>query len=1315
MAIQTEQQRASLIQSGSLTTARANLNLPNIGGQLQSIGDKLTKRGQEQNAEKEFIDAQTAAGEFVGISETGEFNVWPERSFQTPEARNAYDTAIVQNYTASFDAGLSQQLATIQGDINIKPEDKAARMQGILDARIAAVGKVAPRLVASLRARGMMEVGGRMTDVTMAEQKRQAEIQIKSLDQGVADAIKAGTAFAATGGTTTKYTDTVDTNYDAMVGMGVIPANVAEAGKKLAREAITSASTGQRLASHLYRGEVSPEDAEAWAAAVENGNEYEINVEYQADDFGRKRPSSRFNSQEFVKEVNTEELRSKIAVDLRKAATERRQFLANGAAEMDYRNHMAVLSQPGNGLTPILEKYRDDFNNDIGAVILNNGLSDPNVQSRVLGGVAIAKHMPPALTRQLRGMISSSDPNQVTQALQMVHLLKTLRNDQGDYVGDLIMASIPDDDANFLIAVADGSALLPPDQLQEAVRKMNQPGNKISLSDRIASYNALDDKNFAKDMRAALLDKIVAPGGGPASVPVEAEEMFKSAYRLNIELLGDPQRAFDKSLEMVAPRFVTSRIFLNGAGKAKIDQLTNPQGFEIKQRSIIGLARPGSEFEWLNAYTAESLKGAQINFDDPAMADAFTPQALDEAIRTAGEVPAGTPMTQANQWQSFLGKSVFLQPTDTNSDKPEFEVWFMSKRGSAKKVMVKGRNGGPPEPMLLAPFQAHQAATAKLYNQGQVEKYRSAEDEATSSLRLRVIRQQSANLGAATSYYANDRDMFMKWLETQPADVQKKYNTDAAAIADEAVKAIREMDSKAVPAEPEQPVAPGQEGSITPDVPVDRAGLIANASLLLPQKSGYAVTKAAVNAIDGVLPDGTSGEFMLRVAAQESNFGQAPGSFRMKGDKGIFQVSTNAGFTEVKRRVALGSGGVYRAAEKLKDELGLDIATMTEADLDKPLVGAAFARLYFIGIQEPIPADLAGQAAYWKRHYNTALGQGTPEQFVENAARVPQETAAAPDASATPPVTGMFRLPAQGAIISPFGNKPDGTKNEGINIAMPEGTVVGAAADGVVAYAGDELKGYGNLVLIRHADGMVTAYAHNGSLSVKKGDSVKAGDPIALSGKTGSVTEPQLHFEIRKGPTALDPAPYLKQKESALPDGTVIEPASVDLTAMPDAGAAPAGEPIIVSSVTGKRDPANFLALDPFTQRKAKELAAAFGEPLRITPIGGKQPDKRKKTSQHKHGKATDYLVADMDDAKKSRFIATAIANGAKGIGTYGGASTGAGTIHIDYRDGKGEGPGGLAVWWRIKPGQDLPYTSGPAWFQEGIRLGLEMRAKGNG
>jgi murein DD-endopeptidase MepM/ murein hydrolase activator NlpD len=120
-----------------------------------------------------------------------------------------------------------------------------------------------------------------------------------------------------------------------------------------------------------------------------------------------------------------------------------------------------------------------------------------------------------------------------------------------------------------------------------------------------------------------------------------------------------------------------------------------------------------------------------------------------------------------------------------------------------------------------------------------------------------------------------------------------------------------------------------------------------------------------------------------------------------------------------------------------------------------------------------------------------------------------------------------MRWPVKGKVISGYGAKPNGLKNEGINIAVPEGTSVRAAEGGVVAYAGNELKGYGNLVLIRHAGGYVTAYAHASELMVKRGDTVKRGDVIAKAGQTGAVQSPQLHFEVRKGASALDPYKYL--------------------------------------------------------------------------------------------------------------------------------------------------------------------------------------------
>ena len=139
-----------------------------------------------------------------------------------------------------------------------------------------------------------------------------------------------------------------------------------------------------------------------------------------------------------------------------------------------------------------------------------------------------------------------------------------------------------------------------------------------------------------------------------------------------------------------------------------------------------------------------------------------------------------------------------------------------------------------------------------------------------------------------------------------------------------------------------------------------------------------------------------------------------------------------------------------------------------------------------------------------------------------NAPSVSENTQAPAD-----PAQLAMRWPLRGKVISGYGNKPNGLKNEGINIAVPEGTNIQAAEGGVVAYAGNELKGYGNLVLIRHDGGFVTAYAHASQLLVKKGDQVKRGTVIAKAGQTGAVQSPQLHFEVRKGATALDPMKYL--------------------------------------------------------------------------------------------------------------------------------------------------------------------------------------------
>jgi murein DD-endopeptidase MepM/ murein hydrolase activator NlpD len=142
-------------------------------------------------------------------------------------------------------------------------------------------------------------------------------------------------------------------------------------------------------------------------------------------------------------------------------------------------------------------------------------------------------------------------------------------------------------------------------------------------------------------------------------------------------------------------------------------------------------------------------------------------------------------------------------------------------------------------------------------------------------------------------------------------------------------------------------------------------------------------------------------------------------------------------------------------------------------------------------------------------------------------------TPAPPAAEIVPPAraAGTFLWPVKGEIVAEFGPLPGkGQHNDGINIAAPRGTPVKAAENGVVVYVGNELKGFGNLLLVKHADGWMTAYAHNDQLKVRRGDKVRRGQVIATVGSSGNVTQPQLHFELRRGTDAVNPVEHLQDR-----------------------------------------------------------------------------------------------------------------------------------------------------------------------------------------
>jgi len=183
------------------------------------------------------------------------------------------------------------------------------------------------------------------------------------------------------------------------------------------------------------------------------------------------------------------------------------------------------------------------------------------------------------------------------------------------------------------------------------------------------------------------------------------------------------------------------------------------------------------------------------------------------------------------------------------------------------------------------------------------------------------------------------------------------------------------------------------------------------------------------------------------------------------------------------------------------------------------------------GIEQQVLAPPVGSSA--SRVTAEPLAPAQPSPLTQATAPVsvpafrPLDKLALNDPYTLSGAPSSFAWPVNGHVISGYGPKEGGLYNDGINIAVPKGTPVKAAADGTVAYVGHAVESYGNLVLIRHGGGLVTAYAHLSAVTVKQGMAVHKGQAIGAVGSTGAVASSQLHFEIRRGTGTVDPAQYL--------------------------------------------------------------------------------------------------------------------------------------------------------------------------------------------
>jgi murein DD-endopeptidase MepM/ murein hydrolase activator NlpD len=348
---------------------------------------------------------------------------------------------------------------------------------------------------------------------------------------------------------------------------------------------------------------------------------------------------------------------------------------------------------------------------------------------------------------------------------------------------------------------------------------------------------------------------------------------------------------------------------------------------------------------------------------------------------------------------------------------------------------------------------------------------------------------------------------------------------------------------------------------------------VAQAPAPKPQPPAWTPRKVVADAVEVATASVTvaAGDSLGRIAAR---FGVSPGA--IAAENGLAAPYT----IKVGQTLKIPGGRYHRVKP---GETGIAIAraygvkwgdVVTANALEAPYTLAAGQRLRLPGAQDVAAMSLEQRAEAFKVDIDDLVTGSEPAAATPPRPR-PQRPAASQTARATPPAvvppavtppavtppavppkavaqaplpkrqppskplvepaafSGRFSWPLEGRVLSTFGPKPGGRYNDGINIKATAGAPVRAAADGVVAYAGDGLEGFGGLVLIRHGDGWVTAYAHNEELLVTRGQAVKRGDIVARAGATGSVDEPQLHFEIRRGRTPVNPLSMLPPRTSS--------------------------------------------------------------------------------------------------------------------------------------------------------------------------------------
>lgn len=1009
MALGIEKRQVSLIGGDALPQARATAITPDLSG-LQRLGQAFMNQGQEkyqeQKAEERRLEAEAranerqlqgltdsregaaAAGAYVGMDEKGNYLPMPEMTGdKSPEYWRAFGSAFDQGQSTLFQTSLTEAFAPIQADFiagKITAETANAKMKSWLEG---AVSK-APAVQRSAWAEaGSSVIGQRYTTMQSQETAKIEKARVDGVSFSISDNLDKAGSMVAAGGDPAAHVAEIDKGYDTLVGMNLMTVEEATARKAGVRNYIGSQALVNGMTTAMAKGELDPASVDAFGTALEtNNSEVEITGKraYQVGPGAKSSIDTAYKAKDAIAGITDPKVRNDVGLMLRKAAEQYKQDAAAVAKAREFSTAFDNLDPK----TSLPDKYKDDFNVLMTGFLQKNPIEDQRNWGTIFAAVGKSKVVPKVLEDQMMGLVSSNDPGKISEAVQLYAGLKSYTLPDGTVVGDKILDSMSDDAASKLEAVSQAARLnIPLPDVVENIRKARD-NNLFSESNLREDWNKTHTGS-GSDFSSMFSTKFQELYGSGSFPNPDIEQSFTTAYRNFYMVTGDRDEAFTQAMDLVKKRYTQSPVTANGY-EYGAQTLQNPLGYEERQYSFGGLV-PGqsAEYEWINRHIAEQVwnEVAEGNIVMPMTRDGemtssdfrmlFNRLNTDNPDLPGAQESGGSIgiLPGDNIWLGKDKSGVLVPVEGSNPQYPEYKIRMFKDGEDLGFVNIKNADGSV-QPMVINPHLdklQFQDRNEKLFGPNGRMTAREQLKTTQSSVQDALNQLKEETLGRLSTQQQGDFDpedmTFQQYLDAVAPELAGRYQ----ARREDLIKGFEDMKQKI-------------EDNMQMDIPTEP---FESGSLVAPQAAGKNVASAAAQVVDSITPDGSGGAFLFRVAAQESTFGTAPGSFRLTGDRGMTQISS-VGLKEINRRTAIQGDRVNRMAVKLQSGLAakginVNLMNLSASDLDKPVVAMAAARLYMEVVGKPLPADIEGQARWWKTNYNTYLGAGTAAQFVRNA------------------------------------------------------------------------------------------------------------------------------------------------------------------------------------------------------------------------------------------------------------------------------------------------------------------------------------------